>query len=138
MLRILEHQSGLGGDNTWGARPHAKYQLHKGNHVYSFRLKALSEGEDAFEAAKTKAVNPELPLISSLTVDGKELAGFDADTLTYEAELEPGSRIPVLGVETVNGAVIQSIRQIDPDSMQASVTVENGVRTLKDTVHFRR
>ena len=137
VLRILEHQSGLGGDNTWGARPHAKYQLHKGNHVYSFRLKVLSEGEDAFEAAKTKAVNPELPLISSLTVDGKELAGFDADTLTYEAELEPGSRIPVLGVETVNGAVIQSIRQIDPDSMQASVTVENGVRTLKYTVHFR-
>ena len=31
--RILYHQTGVGGDNTWGARPHAQYLLN-GNTTY--------------------------------------------------------------------------------------------------------
>lgn len=136
VLRILKHQSGLGGDNTWGAKPHARYQLHKGNHSYSFRLKALAKGEDAAGAAKTKAVNPELPLLSAITVNGKEIENFQPETLNYEVTVKAGDGIPVLNAKTANEAVLKKISQIDPESFTASVTVDNGIRMLTYTVSF--
>lgn len=137
VLRILKHQSGLGGDNTWGARPHGQYQLHSGTHEYRFRLKALEAGEDAYETAKTKAINPELPLLSAITVDGQPIRGFDEDTLNYTVEVGQDASVPVIDAKTINGAEIVSIRQIDPDTLQASVTVKNSFRTLTYTIQFQ-
>ncbi|WP_143306066.1 glycoside hydrolase family 2 TIM barrel-domain containing protein [Chitinophaga vietnamensis] len=36
-------QSGLGGDNSWGAKPHAEYQLPYHNYQYSFILRPLQK-----------------------------------------------------------------------------------------------
>lgn len=37
-LNIDMTQRGLGGDNSWGASPHAPYRLHPGHYHYSFTL----------------------------------------------------------------------------------------------------
>jgi beta-galactosidase len=44
-LNLDYKQMGIGGDNAWGARPHAKYTLYPGEYSYQFRLRPFS-GED--------------------------------------------------------------------------------------------
>ena len=39
-------QMGVGGDNSWGARPHAEYQLPAGPYSYKFRLRPFVKGDD--------------------------------------------------------------------------------------------
>ena len=38
-------QTGVGGDDSWGARPHDEYTLHPKPYRYSFRLRPLSSGD---------------------------------------------------------------------------------------------
>ncbi len=34
-------QMGVGGDDSWGARPHSQYQIPAGKHTFSFRMKPI-------------------------------------------------------------------------------------------------
>lgn len=45
-------QSGVGGDNAWGARPHSEYQLPYKNYSYSFTLKPIFAGDNLTDKAK--------------------------------------------------------------------------------------
>ena len=45
-------QMGLGGDNSWGARPHEQYRLNPGEYTYSFRLSPITGNEDLMERGK--------------------------------------------------------------------------------------
>jgi beta-galactosidase len=45
-------QMGVGGDNSWGARTHDEYRLTENEYQYSFRMKAISAGENPTELAK--------------------------------------------------------------------------------------
>lgn len=38
-------QMGVGGDNSWGARPHAAYTIEPGSHTYSFTLVPLTNNK---------------------------------------------------------------------------------------------
>jgi beta-galactosidase len=38
-------QMGVGGDNSWGARPHAAYTIEPGSHGFSFIIKSIQAGE---------------------------------------------------------------------------------------------
>lgn len=38
-------QMGVGGDDSWGARPHPQYEIKPGTYSYRFRLRALSAGD---------------------------------------------------------------------------------------------
>jgi beta-galactosidase len=40
-VNIDHKQMGVGGDNSWGARPHAEYLLPAKNYTYSFKLQAV-------------------------------------------------------------------------------------------------
>jgi beta-galactosidase len=43
-------QMGVGGDNSWGARPHEPYTLPAGrSYTYSFRLSPLTGAEESWE-----------------------------------------------------------------------------------------
>ncbi len=43
-------QMGVGGDNSWGARPHAQYQLPPADYTFRFRMKPVNIPEfDPFE-----------------------------------------------------------------------------------------
>ncbi len=39
-------QTGVGGDNSWGARPHEQFTLWPDNYSYSYRLRPISENQD--------------------------------------------------------------------------------------------
>ena len=45
-------QMGLGGDNSWGARPHEQYRLAPGKYAYSFRLSPITGNEDLMKEGK--------------------------------------------------------------------------------------
>lgn len=56
-LNIDLTQMGVGGDNSWGAKPHKKYQILPGNYSYSFRIRAISNKEDVFKLCNQKWQN---------------------------------------------------------------------------------
>ncbi|NLU95959.1 glycoside hydrolase family 2 TIM barrel-domain containing protein [Chitinophaga sp. Ak27] len=45
-------QQGVGGDNSWGAKPHPQYQLPCRPYQYSFTLRRLTPGMNAVQQAK--------------------------------------------------------------------------------------
>ncbi len=45
-LNIDYRQMGVGGDNSWGARPHPEYTLDLKDYSYSFRLVPFSDSDD--------------------------------------------------------------------------------------------
>jgi len=47
-------QMGVGGDNSWGARPHDQYTLYPGNYDYSFMLIPFEVGTDLTKLSKLK------------------------------------------------------------------------------------
>ena len=134
VLRILKHQSGLGGDNTWGAQPHAQYKLTAGVHEYRFSLKAVDS--DPMQAAKEKTFNPESPMITEITINGKPLDGFDADITEYTQKLSVTDEIPVVDVQAADGAVIDEIRQVSADNLNAVIRVHNEYGSKEYTICF--
>jgi len=51
-LCIDYKQMGVGGDNAWGARPHAKYTLYPRFYSYKFRLRPFSKHESKEELVR--------------------------------------------------------------------------------------
>ena len=47
-------QMGVGGDDSWGAKPLKKYSLFPGKYNYSFTLIPFKDGEDLNEISKKK------------------------------------------------------------------------------------
>jgi beta-galactosidase len=48
-------QMGVGGDNSWGARPHEPYTLPATSYAYSFRLTPLSGDEPSLKPVIKRA-----------------------------------------------------------------------------------
>ena len=53
-VNIDYKQMGVGGDNSWGALTHPEYRLTGKEYSYSFRIRAVSSGEDIRELARLK------------------------------------------------------------------------------------
>ena len=47
-------QMGVGGDNSWGARPHDIYTIYPGEYEYSFMLIPFEKGDDLSQISKLK------------------------------------------------------------------------------------
>ena len=47
-------QMGVGGDNSWGARPHDIYTIYPGEYEYSFMLIPFETGDDLSQISKLK------------------------------------------------------------------------------------
>jgi len=58
-LNLDLHQRGLGGDNSWGAKPHEPFQILPGQLSYNFRLIILRGGENP--SALARANRPPTP-----------------------------------------------------------------------------
>jgi len=53
VLRLNYHQMGLGGDNSWGARPHPEFTLYSNNiYTYQFRLLPVTHLPQAMDMSK--------------------------------------------------------------------------------------
>jgi beta-galactosidase len=58
-LNVDLKQMGVGGDDSWGARPHPQYSLPPQNYSYRFRMRPLAKGEDPMKLSKQRfALNP--------------------------------------------------------------------------------
>jgi beta-galactosidase len=53
-LNIDLKQMGVGGDNSWGARPHPEYTLPPQNYSFRFRIRPLDAGEDPMALSKKR------------------------------------------------------------------------------------
>jgi len=53
-LNIDYQQMGVGGDNSWGARPHDKYTLHPKKYEFRFRLHPFDKTLDPFSIARLR------------------------------------------------------------------------------------
>jgi len=51
-LKLDYKQTGVGGDDSWGARPHAEYALPVQEYSDKFRLKPISKMNDLMKASK--------------------------------------------------------------------------------------
>ena len=59
-LNLDHRQTGVGGDDGWGARPHAEYTLEAKPYQYSFRLRAVAPGVGTLDEVARGPV-PQLP-----------------------------------------------------------------------------
>ncbi len=53
-LNLDYRQMGVGGDDSWGARPHPQYSLPAQEYSYKFRLKPVSKKDDLMQLSKEK------------------------------------------------------------------------------------
>ncbi|MBB5714102.1 beta-galactosidase [Sphingomonas aerophila] len=63
-LTVDYAQMGVGGDNSWGAQPMAKYQLPFRRYSFTARLRPLAPGDDPAQIARTRppgTVKPNAP-----------------------------------------------------------------------------
>ncbi len=44
-ITIDQKQMGVGGDNSWGAKPYPKYQLPAGDYTFKFRMRSLQQNK---------------------------------------------------------------------------------------------
>ena len=53
-LNVDYKQTGLGGDDSWGARPHTQYTLPYGEYEYSYIIRPLTKNADLMELSKKR------------------------------------------------------------------------------------
>jgi hypothetical protein len=53
-LNVDYKQTGVGGDDSWGARPHPQYTLEFGEYEYTFTIRPLRRNEDLMELSKKR------------------------------------------------------------------------------------
>jgi beta-galactosidase len=90
-INIDYGQLGVGGDNSWGARPHPEYRLSKKSYFHNFRMIPYSDQKDIRnlieEMKNYKAFSSDLgPLPPDILINGKEAIDNNAIFL-HEAEI---------------------------------------------------
>lgn len=108
-LRVNYKQMGVGGDDSWGAKPHAPYMLLANqDYSYSYTLRPIpAHTTDLMTASKPVTT---INLLNSITVDGKPLADFNPEKLSYTYNIFRGSeRVPIVEVQPVDDKVIYQI-----------------------------
>ena len=135
--RILYHQTGVGGDNTWGARPHAQYLLN-GNttYQYKFTLRPVTAGMDMYRSAKEQIGDQVAAPVAGITINGTPLADFDPSVTEYSYNILPDDGVPTVSAELIDGAELVEIRQVDQVPGTAVITAKTKYITQTYTIHF--
>ncbi|QTM99132.1 DUF4981 domain-containing protein [Sediminibacillus dalangtanensis] len=93
------HQMGLGGDDSWGARPHPEFTLNADkSYTYSYRLKPISNDQSAMEESN-KLITTNL--VKNIEIDGETLQGFHPGKTEYTKRYLAGSLTEIPEVEAV-------------------------------------
>jgi len=124
ILRINYKQMGVGGDNSWGAKPHAQFMLNSGNsYSYSYTLMPV---ENVAEAMSLSDNVPTTELIRDIKVNGKSIENFNPSVYKYDVELLEGT---FTGIPTVEA--IPSMKDVDITITQAKELPGQAVITAK-------
>ena len=88
VLRLNYHQMGLGGDNSWGARPHPEFTLYANKvYTYQFRLLPVTNVQQAMDMSKVSFSE-----LSTVTVPNLIGSHFSVtDSVLIADGLSPGS-----------------------------------------------
>lgn len=102
-LRLNYKQMGVGGDDSWGARPHSEYTLYPDkDYTYSYTLRPIpAHTENLMGFSKSVST---IHLLQAIRVDGQALADFTPDktSYTYNVLRDRGGKVPVVTVDPAN------------------------------------
>ncbi|MBA2939781.1 NPCBM/NEW2 domain-containing protein [Paenibacillus sp. CGMCC 1.16610] len=104
-LRVNYKQMGVGGDDSWGAKPHALYMLLADkDYSYSYTLRPIpAHTADLMKLSKSVTT---INLVKSIQVNGIALDGFDPEKLNYTYNILRGNnKVPTVDVQTSNNTV---------------------------------
>ncbi|MBP1962960.1 glycoside hydrolase family 2 TIM barrel-domain containing protein [Paenibacillus aceris] len=104
-LRVNYKQMGVGGDDSWGAKPHAPYMLLANkDYSYSYTLRPIAaHTADLMQLSKTVTT---INLVKSIQVNGIALDGFDPEKLSYTYNILRGNnKVPTVDVQSSNNTV---------------------------------
>ncbi|OAB46854.1 glycoside hydrolase family 2 TIM barrel-domain containing protein [Paenibacillus antarcticus] len=108
-LRLNYKQMGVGGDNSWGATPHAPYMLYSNkDYSYSYTLRPIPANTTDLMSL-SKAVST-VQLVQSIKVNGEPLDKFDPEKLSYTYNVKRGSnKVPTVTVVPTSETVTVQI-----------------------------
>lgn len=125
-LRLNHHQMGVGGDNSWGARPHPEFTLYANKtYSYSYRLLPVDLNEmDPMQESKTVVT---LSPLSDIKINGESLDTFDSNIYEYQISYPKGqiTEIPVVEAVPSSDAVKVNVKQAEILPGQAVITAIN-------------
>jgi len=140
ILTLNYKQMGVGGDNSWGARPHPEFTLYP-DHPYSFsyRLRPITKEMGSPMEVSKNIVSDQL--IKDIKLDGKSLADFNDEVSDYTQNILKGTatEAPMVSVVPADDSVIVDIAQADglPGTATVTAVSQDGLISKTYHIHFR-
>jgi len=92
VLRLNYHQMGLGGDNSWGARPHPEFTLYSNKaYTYQFRLLPITNVQQAMDMSKVSFSELSTVIVPNLI--GSLQSVTDSILITYGLSIGNATRM---------------------------------------------
>ncbi|HLR61593.1 MAG TPA: glycoside hydrolase family 2 TIM barrel-domain containing protein [Lentibacillus sp.] len=137
-VNLNYHQMGLGGDNSWGARPHPEFTMQaEKSYTSSYRLSPISAEESPMELSK-RVVTDEL--LKNISIDGEPLENFNAAKKTYTKKYLKGTKdgLPEIDVTPIGDNADVEITQAEslPGKAVVKVTSADGLLSAEYIVQF--
>lgn len=137
-VNLNYHQMGLGGDNSWGARPHPEFTMQADqSYTSSYRLRPISANDAPMELSQ-RVVTDEL--VKSISIDGELLENFNANVNEYTKKYLKGTKekAPKVNVTPVSDNANVEITQADsfPGKAVVKVTSSDGLLSAEYVIQF--
>ncbi|GAA0591589.1 hypothetical protein GCM10009001_04630 [Virgibacillus siamensis] len=137
-VNLNYHQMGLGGDNSWGKRPHPEFTMQADQkYSYSFRLRPISKEDSPMKLSK-RVVTDEL--VKDITINGESLAAFNANRTDYTLRYLKGTMedVPEVNVKTISDDVNVEMDAAEklPGKTVITAASDDGLVTAKYVIHF--
>ncbi|MHA0856130.1 glycoside hydrolase family 2 TIM barrel-domain containing protein [Paenibacillus sp. CMAA1364] len=138
-LRLNYKQMGVGGDNSWGAKPHAPYMLYSNkDYSYSYKLRPIPANTTDLMAL-SKLVTT-VQLVQSIKVDGVTLDGFDSKKFNYTYNVQRGTtKVPTVTVVPSSASVNVQMTPASDLTGKTIITVSSADGLITETyeIQFR-
>ncbi|QKY70370.1 glycoside hydrolase family 2 TIM barrel-domain containing protein [Lentibacillus sp. CBA3610] len=138
-VNLNYHQMGLGGDNSWGARPHSEYTLNADqSYSYSYRLQPVSQEDSPMELSKRVVtdVTTSAAGMKTLVERYDEEGVFSDDQLVRSLNLQL-TTVDRFEEKEENGKVIKHLEGFNTllEHEKDSI-LENAYQTLKTNADY--
>jgi hypothetical protein len=122
VLRLNYHQMGLGGDNSWGARPHPEFTLYSNKtYTYQYRILPVTKVQQAMDMSRVsyselstvtvpsliganQSVTDSIIIANGLTVGNKTKSSSATIPVDYVI-----SQIPEAGTKVIKGTAVNLV-----------------------------
>lgn len=120
VLRLIGKQMGVGGDNSWGAKPHDQYQLKSGEvQTYSLKLKGINKKENPMNLSENN-------LPKEVILDSQEYINNNHKKLGYEKVKKNFVYLSDMKFEKATSGMYKVSRDITVSGNIPSLRLETG------------